>query len=248
MLARILVRFIRKIKADTTYSIDPSMSAMSLLTELQFRAVCLIRAQFVLFRVSGSRLRFCESGVKIRHKRYLRLGRGCVIERGADLKCLSRNGFKLGRNVTIGKYCVLECSGVLHKLGAGVRFGDNSSLGDYGFIGAAGGVSVGRNVLVGQRVSFHAQNHRYGALLEPIREQGTTECGIEIGDDCWLGSGSIILDGVVLGSGCVVAAGSVVTKSFQSNSVIAGVPARVISVRGDREPLETFTYDSNESS
>ncbi|MDG6348291.1 DapH/DapD/GlmU-related protein [Luteimonas sp. 8-5] len=52
---------------------------------------------------------------------------------------------------------------------------------------------------------------------------------IVIGNDCWIGAGAIILPGVNLGDHVVVAAGAIVTKSFECNQLIGGVPARVIS-------------------
>ena len=54
---------------------------------------------------------------------------------------------------------------------------------------------------------------------------------IVIGRNCFIGCNSIILKGTILGDGCVVGAGSVVTKSFGSNSVIAGNPAKLIKYR-----------------
>ena len=51
---------------------------------------------------------------------------------------------------------------------------------------------------------------------------------VRIGDDCFIGTGSILLKGTVLGKNCVVGAGSVVHGEFPENSVIAGNPARII--------------------
>lgn len=65
-----------------------------------------------------------------------------------------------------------------------------------------------------------------------IREQGVTHKGIKIGNNCWIGAGAVFLDGAELGDGCVVAANAVVTKKFPSNSVIGGVPSKIIKNRG----------------
>ena len=51
---------------------------------------------------------------------------------------------------------------------------------------------------------------------------------IVIGKNCFIGCNSIILKGTILGDGCVIGAGAVVSGKFESNSVIAGNPARVI--------------------
>ena len=59
------------------------------------------------------------------------------------------------------------------------------------------------------------------------------ERGIIIEDDVWVGSRAIILNGVTVGRGSIIAAGSVVTKSVPSYSVVAGCPARMIKFRWD---------------
>lgn len=231
--AAVLERLIQRVRRDPGYRVGSGISGMDVAAEVSQRGLSLLLAQWRLRGVPGGRMRFCERAVKVQHRRHLTIGSGSVLEYGARLRCLSRRGFLLGRRVTIGKYAILECTGVLHRLGEGITIGDYSSVGDYSFIGAAGGVTIGSHVLMGQRVAIHAQNHTFDDPGTLISQQGTTQRGVEIGDDCWLGSGSVILDGVTLGHGCVVSAGSVVTRSFPPNSVIAGVPARVLRERGE---------------
>jgi acetyltransferase-like isoleucine patch superfamily enzyme len=231
VLRSLIERVIQRVRADPDYSLDERIATRDVLVEICARASALARAQWKLIGVSGGRWRFVESGCAIRHRRFLTIGSGSVLEHGARLRCLSRDGIRIGKRVTVGKYSLIECTSVLWHLGQGLDVGDGSSIGDYSFIGCAAGVSIGRNVLMGQRVSFHSQNHRFDDVTRPIREQGVTNSPIIIGDDCWLGAGSIILSGVELGPGSVVAAGSVVNHSFGANSIVAGVPARLIRLR-----------------
>ena len=51
---------------------------------------------------------------------------------------------------------------------------------------------------------------------------------IKIGNHCWLAANSVILPGVELGNNVIVGAGAVVTKSFEKDSIIGGVPAKLI--------------------
>lgn len=231
MLIALLEFVVRRMRGNSVFSIGAGIGSTDLLVEVVGRFKSLVRAQWKFAFIPGGRIRFCESSVFIEHRRHLYLGRGSVIEHGARLRCLSSDGFKFGSGVTIGKYSILECTGSLGVLGKGIRIGNGSSVGDFGFIGSAGGVQIGSNVLMGQRVSFHAQNHNFEQIEVLIANQGTTQEGIEIGDNCWIGSGAIFLDGVTIGSGSIVSAGSVVTKSFPENSVVAGVPARLVRTR-----------------
>jgi acetyltransferase-like isoleucine patch superfamily enzyme len=238
MIRRLIERSVQRVRRNDSYRLDREIATRDVVAEAWARGQALVRAQWMLIGVRGGRVRFVESGCHIRHRRFLTLGSGSVLEHGARLTCLSRTGFTIGRNVTVGKYALIECTGVLWHLGEGLQVGDGSSIGDYSFLGCAGGVVIGRDVLMGQRVSFHSQNHEFSDVTRPIRDQGVVDGKIIVGDDCWLGSGSIILAGVELGAGTVVAAGSVVNRSFGPNSVLAGIPARLVRTR-DGTPRES---------
>ncbi|WP_084782599.1 acyltransferase [Roseivivax halodurans] len=62
-----------------------------------------------------------------------------------------------------------------------------------------------------------------------------------IGSDCFIGGSSLILPGVEIGDGCVVGAGSVVTKSVPARSLVAGNPARILRENIDVGPYGRFT-------
>ncbi|MBO0449415.1 chorismate mutase [Enterococcus sp. MJM12] len=87
-------------------------------------------------------------------------------------------------------------------------------------------ITIGDNCMIAPNVQLLTATHP----LNPVKRNSGLESGkpITIGNNAWLGAGSIILPGITLGDNVVVAAGSVVTKSYLDNVVIAGNPARVI--------------------
>ena len=54
---------------------------------------------------------------------------------------------------------------------------------------------------------------------------------IVVGDDVWIGAKAVILSGVTIGSGAIISAGSVVNKDVEPNSIVGGVPAKLIDYR-----------------
>ena len=108
-------------------------------------------------------------------------------------------------------------------------FGRNIHLGKNVFINSCcnfqdqGGIYIGDNALIGHRVVLATIDHD----LNPYDR--TNHCApIRIGDRVWIGSGAIITRGVTIGDGAVIAAGAVVTKDVPANTVVGGVPAKVI--------------------
>jgi acetyltransferase-like isoleucine patch superfamily enzyme len=96
------------------------------------------------------------------------------------------------------------------------------------YINAADGLWIGKGTIWAPNVAIVSQDHGRDDLDDAL-----PTAGIRIGRDCWLGFGSIIMPGVVLGDRTIVGANSVVTHSFPAgDQTIAGVPARVISTAG----------------
>lgn len=225
-------RIIRRLKKNPNYTLDQSLSPKLLTPVLARRGMALIRGGLVRLRVRhcGGAL-FIGKRVQLRHTGLIRLGRSVIIEDGVLIDALSLEGVQINDNVTIARSAIIQCTGVISQLGVGLSVGTNSAIGAYAFIGAQGGVQIGSDVIMGPRVNIHSEDHGYDDVHTPIRLQPVRRQGVVIENDCWIGAGAIILDGVRLGRGCVVAAGSVVKESIPAYKVAAGVPSRIVKDR-----------------
>ena len=94
-----------------------------------------------------------------------------------------------------------------------------------------GGLKIGNNVLLSGQVFVTASSHVTDRIDVPIKDQGITIEGVQIGDGCWIGAGVTILDGVTIGDGSIIGAGAVVTNSIPPFSIALGIPARVVKGR-----------------
>lgn len=174
---------------------------------------------------------FVGKRVKLIARKYLTVGPKTKLHDGVKIDALSTDGVVIGDHVVLGHDTVIECTGSLSHVGKGVRIGNRTTFGNNCFFGAAGGIEIGEDVVAGQFIRFHSENHNFNDLDKLIREQGVTHKGIKIGNNCWIGAGVVFLDGAELGDGCVVGANAVVTKKFQDDAVIAGVPAKILKKR-----------------
>ncbi|MFD2134657.1 acyltransferase [Novosphingobium resinovorum] len=106
-----------------------------------------------------------------------------------------------------------------------MRIGHNAFINRNVYFDLNSHVSIGDRVYVANHVRFITTNHEIGDRNQqsPIRP-----APIVVGDGAWIGANAIILPGVHIGNGSVVAAGAVVTRDVPENSLVAGVPARIV--------------------
>lgn len=221
---RVYSRLYRRVGKD--YLVDPNVPSATLLRSLTTRTTWLLRG-LLRFRSAA----FVGPHVKVRCGKRLHLSSMATVEPGCRIDALSPEGVRLGPRAKLGAGSIVSTTSHLSTLGRGFRLGRDSSCGEWCYFGTAGGVTIGDDVIMGQFVSFHAQQHYFEDPENPIRAQGTHAAGIEVGDGTWIGAKATILDGARVGAGSVIAAGAVVRGEHPAGAVLAGVPAKVVRQR-----------------
>lgn len=145
-----------------------------------------------------------ESPHLLTNPRFVSIGRGVHIRRGARLEALESTGR------------------VPHLV-----IGDGTSIHMHFHCGAALRVEIGRNVLIAGRVYVTDHDHAFDDPARPVVSNNAVVAALTaIEDESWIGEGATVLKGVRVGRGAVVAAGAVVTRDVPPHTIVAGVPAR----------------------
>lgn len=110
-------------------------------------------------------------------------------------------------------------------------FGEHCTVNSFSEV--RGRVRIGDGVRIGAHTSLLGFNHGMNPD-QPVYQQPLTMAGITVGDDVWIGTHVVVLDGVTVGSHSIIGAGAIVTKDIAPWSVVAGNPAR--HLRDRRQP------------
>jgi acetyltransferase-like isoleucine patch superfamily enzyme len=177
----------------------------------------LLRRQIysIIFACMGKATYF-QTGIEVLGASAIELGNEVKILRDVRLNFKSPGSrLRLGNKVCLDRGVDINAAGD----NCLVEIGDFTYLGPYVCMAGPGHVKIGKKCLIASQTGIYANNHR---------EYGLSREGIEIQDNCWLGCGVRVLDGVIIGEGSVIGAGAVVSKDIPPFSIAVGVPAKVI--------------------
>lgn len=154
----------------------------------------------------------------------------------------------------LGRYVIIENSVDIHSslsyIGDGTYIGKNSYIYHCGKIGKY--CSIARDVGIG--VGNHPIDFVYTTPLFYKKERKLVKKStydytnnddkVIIGNDVWIGTKAIILNGVKIGDGAIIGAGAVVTKDVEPYAIVAGVPAKTIKYRFNNDLINKLTNDN----
>lgn len=168
------------------------------------------------------------------------VGKHSVIQYPCKLQGGGFESIIIGENSYIQSHCILGCwteystyEG-LQTFSPQIVIGNHCNIGEYTQITAINKITIGDGVLTGRYVYIGDNSHGSLSLAEaniiPIQRPLQSKGEVVIGKNVWIGDKVTILSGVHIGDGAIVAANAVVTNDVPSNSVVAGVPAKVIKL------------------
>ncbi len=216
---------------NPNFRLDSQLKSIEILHFLWIQMIHFMRGLKVLLRFKNPKGLLLGKGVRFFSISRTKWGNFLRLDDFVYVSALGTEGIHFGNHVSIGAYSRIIVATTFHQLGKKIKIGNNVGIGEFAYLGGAGGLEIGDDCIVGQYFSCHPENHNYEDLNISIRLQGVSRKGIKIGNNCWIGSKVTILDGVTIGSGSVIAAGSVVNRSFPENAIIGGVPAKVLKMR-----------------
>jgi acetyltransferase-like isoleucine patch superfamily enzyme len=147
-------------------------------------------------------------------------------------KISPKSEVEISSNLKMGRGCVVGSFTKIKASDGPLEMGNRCGIATNCFVASgANGIKIGDNFVCGPNVVMSASNYAYGEVGVDIRTLGTTSKGVRIGNNVWIGAGSVLLDGTTLGDNCIVVAGSLVNRRFPDNAIIQGNPAKIIMKR-----------------
>jgi acetyltransferase-like isoleucine patch superfamily enzyme len=167
--------------------------------------------------------------VVLRHPHKIVIGDNVVIDDNCclDAKGTTNAGITIGDGAFVGRNTILSCKN------GNITLGEEANVGFNVEIFSAADVRVGARTLIAAYTYLVGGDHLFDRTDVPVRYQGRTARGIEVGENVWLGAHVVVADGCRVGRDAIVGAGAVVTEDVPEYHIAAGVPARLIRDRRD---------------
>lgn len=146
-------------------------------------------------------------------------------------KRINNKTISLSYDIEIHNFRNLQLNDFIH-IGEGVK------------IHCEGSVKIGRGSILGPRVKIYSANHRFRNANAIPYDSLYEIKPVVIGENVWIGAEVIIVPGASIGEGVIIGAGTVVTGTVPSYSIIGGNPGKIIGKRDEREYLENKKNDN----
>lgn len=180
-----------------------------------------------------------DYGIEFLHSYQIEIGNYVRLHRDVRLMCSPfKSKIRLQNRVHLDRGVDIR----IHQQGE-IEIGENTYIGPYTCL-SGNNIKIGNSCLIASHSGIYANNHIFADPNCKIVTQGNSYKGIVIEDDCWLGSGVKVLDGVTIGEGSIVGANAVVTKNIPPYSIAVGAPAKVIAKR-DGSQISAKTLSAN---
>lgn len=148
-----------------------------------------------------------------------------------NVSIVQAKNFLPGQHLELAQNVVINCGGQEWSKGKGYfKCGDFCYIGPNSVIFAAGEIEMGHHVLLSPSVNLISHQHSYADGGKTYDMQESHFNKITIGNNVWIGAGATILPGVTIGNNAIVGANALVNKNVEANTIVAGVPARVIKI------------------
>ena len=154
------------------------------------------------------------------------LGDNLILRRNVEIRTHQYSKLTIANNCRMDRGVRILSTNNSHiEISTGVR------IGLYSVFNGGDSIFIGKKTLISGFVYLQTSMHNYFNEEKDIQEQGYTHKNIFIGEDCWIGTHTVIFPGVNLKKKVIVGSSSVVNKSFEENSIVAGSPAKIIYKR-----------------
>lgn len=127
-----------------------------------------------------------------------------------------------GSHISFGKGTTFRRGFNVYKEGKSeIKIGNKCFFNNFCSINALEKIEIGDGCIFGEGIKIYDHNHRFADNSKDIKEQGFSSEPVKIGNHCWFGSNVIVLKGCTIGDNCVIGAGSIVSESIPSDTIVS---------------------------